>query len=143
MNTTSPVCTSWRLAGSRERRKGGMVQSRSPFALHVPVQQSAFCEQPAPSALQLDAVLQTPLRHTPEQHSEEPAQPVPYLAIAATASEASPVPSIETMQMGLAHIPTSNSCLLCHTNGGDAGLKPIPALGHPVQDPGQGGWIEG
>jgi hypothetical protein len=43
-----------------------------------------------------------------------------------------PVASIETMQMGLAHIPTSNSCLLCHTEGGDAGLKAVPALGHPV-----------
>jgi hypothetical protein len=46
---------------------------------------------------------------------------------------ASPVASIETMQMGLAHIPTSNSCLLCHTEGGDAGLKPIPAVGHAIE----------
>jgi hypothetical protein len=48
---------------------------------------------------------------------------------------ASPTPrsSIELMEMGLAHIPTSNSCLLCHTEGGDAGIKPIPALGHPVE----------
>jgi hypothetical protein len=45
----------------------------------------------------------------------------------------SPVASIELMEMGLAHIPTSNSCLLCHTEGGEAGLKPIPALGHPVE----------
>jgi hypothetical protein len=50
----------------------------------------------------------------------------------ADAPDASPRASIETMQMGLAHIPTSNSCLLCHTEGGEAGLKPIPALGHPV-----------
>ena len=57
---------------------------------------------------------------------------LPSFGNPATASQASPVPSIETMQMGLAHIPTANSCLLCHTNGGDAGLKPIPALGHPV-----------
>jgi hypothetical protein len=45
----------------------------------------------------------------------------------------SPVASIELMEMGLAHIPTSNSCLLCHTEGGDAGIKPIPALGHPIE----------
>ena len=45
----------------------------------------------------------------------------------------SPLASIQTMQMGLAHIPTSNSCLLCHTEGGEAGLKPVPALGHPVE----------
>jgi hypothetical protein len=44
-----------------------------------------------------------------------------------------PVASIELMEMGLAHIPTSNSCLLCHTEGGDAGLKPVPALGHPIE----------
>lgn len=42
-------------------------------------------------------------------------------------------PSQETMQMGLAHIPTSNSCLLCHEKGGAAELKPIPALGHPLE----------
>jgi len=42
-------------------------------------------------------------------------------------------PSPETMQMGLAHIPTSNSCLLCHERGGAAELKPIPAIGHPLQ----------
>ncbi len=40
--------------------------------------------------------------------------------------------SPETMLMGIAHIPTSNSCLLCHYEGGEAGLKPIPALGHPL-----------
>lgn len=45
-----------------------------------------------------------------------------------------PVPSAtpETMQMGLAHIPTSNSCLLCHEQGGAADLKPVPAVGHPI-----------
>jgi hypothetical protein len=46
-------------------------------------------------------------------------------------------PSPDLMQMGLAHIPTSNSCLLCHETGGEAGLKPIPALGHPVE-----GWTQ-
>ncbi len=39
----------------------------------------------------------------------------------------------ETMQMGLAHIPTSNSCLLCHEKGGAADLKPIPAIGHQIE----------
>lgn len=53
-----------------------------------------------------------------------------------TAEETS-APSVaatpETMQMGLAHIPTSNSCLLCHERGGAAELKPIPAIGHPLE----------
>jgi hypothetical protein len=44
-----------------------------------------------------------------------------------------PTPSPELMSMGLAHIPTTNSCLLCHETGGEAGLKPIPALGHPLE----------
>lgn len=48
-------------------------------------------------------------------------------------SSPSPVASIELMEMGLAHIPTSNSCVLCHTEGGEAGLKPVPALGHPIE----------
>jgi hypothetical protein len=52
-------------------------------------------------------------------------------------SEAPPSASPEElMPMGLAHIPTGNSCLLCHDTGGEAGLKPIPALGHPVE-----GWL--
>jgi hypothetical protein len=46
----------------------------------------------------------------------------------------SPSPSastpVELMQMGLAHIPTSNSCLLCHDEGGK--VKTIPPLGHPL-----------
>jgi hypothetical protein len=48
---------------------------------------------------------------------------------------ASLTPSASTgdMQMGLAHIPTTNSCLLCHLSGGEAGLKPIPAIGHPLE----------
>ena len=40
--------------------------------------------------------------------------------------------SQQVFQMGLAHIPTSNDCLLCHTSGGSAGIKPIPAMGHPL-----------
>lgn len=42
-------------------------------------------------------------------------------------------PSIDLMSMGLAHIPTSSSCLLCHETGGSGGLKTIPAIGHPLE----------
>lgn len=45
----------------------------------------------------------------------------------------SPSSSPELMSMGLAHIPTSASCLLCHYTGGEGGLKPIPAIGHPLE----------
>lgn len=45
--------------------------------------------------------------------------------------------SADTIRMGLAHIPTSNSCLLCHDTGGSEGLKPVPALGHPLE-----GWTQ-
>ena len=48
-------------------------------------------------------------------------------------AEASPSASIELMAMGLAHIPTSNACVLCHDAGGSAGLKTIPALGHQLE----------
>jgi hypothetical protein len=48
---------------------------------------------------------------------------------AAPSAQASP----ETMQMGLAHIPTSNSCLLCHEKGGAGDLKIVPAIGHPLE----------
>jgi len=47
------------------------------------------------------------------------------------APSASASPSL--MPMGLAHIPTSSSCLLCHVTGGEGGLKPVPALGHPLE----------
>jgi hypothetical protein len=45
----------------------------------------------------------------------------------------SPSASVELMPMGLAHIPTSSSCVLCHQTGGSAGLKNIPALGHQLE----------
>ena len=45
----------------------------------------------------------------------------------------SPSGDIALMSMGPAHIPTSSSCLLCHETGGEAGLKPEPALGHPLE----------
>jgi len=44
----------------------------------------------------------------------------------------SAIASADLMRMGLAHIPTSADCLLCHEQGGEGGLKPIPALGHPL-----------
>jgi len=47
--------------------------------------------------------------------------------------QALPSESIDLMSMGLAHIPTSASCLLCHESGGSGGLKPIPAIGHPLE----------
>ena len=47
--------------------------------------------------------------------------------------EPSPSASAELMAMGLAHIPTSNSCLLCHQTGGSAGIKNLPALGHELE----------
>jgi len=47
--------------------------------------------------------------------------------------QGSPSASIDLMSMGLAHIPTSASCLLCHESGGSGGLKPIPAIGHPLE----------
>ncbi len=60
------------------------------------------------------------LRGTPPGH---PAQ-----AAASAAASGSP----ELMAMGLAHIPTSNSCTLCH-DPGQAVLKPVPAIGHPLE----------
>jgi len=48
-------------------------------------------------------------------------------------AQASPSASFDLMSMGLAHIPTSASCLLCHETGGAGGLKPIPAIGHPLE----------
>jgi hypothetical protein len=46
------------------------------------------------------------------------------------APSSSPTP--ELMQMGLAHIPTSNDCLLCHDSGGSSAVKVIPVIGHPL-----------
>lgn len=55
--------------------------------------------------------------------------------------QSSPTPgpsaSVELMPMGLAHIPTSDACVLCHEGGGSGGIKTIPALGHPLE-----GWRE-
>jgi hypothetical protein len=51
---------------------------------------------------------------------------------AAASPDGSAAPSQELMQMGLAHIPTSNDCLLCHVSGGSAAIKAIPAIGHPL-----------
>jgi hypothetical protein len=54
----------------------------------------------------------------------------PMIGSATPSPEASP--TTPTMEMGLAHIPTSAECVLCHEAGGSAGVKPIPALGHPL-----------
>lgn len=59
--------------------------------------------------------------------SSTPGHPV-QAAVTAGAS-----PSTDLMAMGLAHVPTSASCLLCHETGGEGGLKPIPAIGHPLE----------
>ncbi len=49
------------------------------------------------------------------------------------AAEPTSSASPSLMAMGLAHIPTSNACVLCHDSGGSAGLKVVPALGHPLE----------
>jgi hypothetical protein len=41
--------------------------------------------------------------------------------------------SSDQMAMGLAHIPTSNACVLCHVSGGSAGLKEVPTILHPIE----------
>jgi hypothetical protein len=46
---------------------------------------------------------------------------------------AAPSASIALMEMGLAHIPTSNACVLCHATSGTATVKVIPAIGHPLE----------
>ena len=50
-----------------------------------------------------------------------------------TQASASPSASVELMQMGLAHIPTSDACVLCHVSGGSANIKIVPAIGHPLE----------
>jgi hypothetical protein len=55
---------------------------------------------------------------------------LPTVAMPGSTSSAAPTATPEQMEMGLAHIPTSNSCLLCHESGGSSGVKPIPAIGH-------------
>jgi hypothetical protein len=46
---------------------------------------------------------------------------------------AAPSASAELMAMGLAHIPTSDACILCHDSGGSANIKVVPAIGHPLE----------
>jgi hypothetical protein len=41
--------------------------------------------------------------------------------------------SPDLMEMGLAHIPTSSNCVLCHTSGGQGALKVVPAVLHPIE----------
>lgn len=38
----------------------------------------------------------------------------------------------DLVEMGVAHIPTTASCLLCHEGGGSGKVKPVPPLGHQV-----------
>jgi hypothetical protein len=35
--------------------------------------------------------------------------------------------------MGTAHLPTSAECVLCHESASGVGLKPVPAIAHPLQ----------
>jgi hypothetical protein len=42
-----------------------------------------------------------------------------------------PSASLGLMPMGLAHIPTSNACVLCHGSGG--AVKAVPAILHPIE----------
>lgn len=50
-----------------------------------------------------------------------------------TAAAAVPAPSATPglMAMGVAHIPTSNACILCHGSGGE--VKTVPGLLHPIE----------
>ena len=60
-----------------------------------------------------------------------------YLPTAGHPAQGSPSPKASSspglMTMGLAHIPTNSPCILCHEAGGDAGLKIIPAITHPLE----------
>jgi hypothetical protein len=58
---------------------------------------------------------------------------IPARGTGEASAEPDATATAETMQMGLAHIPTSNSCLLCHEKGGAGDLKPIPAIGHQLE----------
>jgi hypothetical protein len=59
--------------------------------------------------------------------------PLPGHPEQALALEQTPSASPDTMQMGLAHIPTSNNCELCHVSGGKGGLKTVPSILHPIE----------
>jgi hypothetical protein len=50
-----------------------------------------------------------------------------------TQASPSPSSSADLMSMGLAHIPTSNACVLCHEGGGSANVKVVPAIAHPLE----------
>ncbi len=41
--------------------------------------------------------------------------------------------SFDLVEMGIAHIPTTASCLLCHETGGDSRVKVVPAIGHELE----------
>jgi hypothetical protein len=50
----------------------------------------------------------------------------------ADANAAGASPSGGLFEMGIAHIPTSAQCVLCHESGGSEAVKTIPAMGHPL-----------
>jgi hypothetical protein len=54
----------------------------------------------------------------------------PWAGTPSPSAAASPTAAV--FEMGLAHIPTSAECVLCHEAGGSAGMKPVPAIGHPL-----------
>ena len=41
--------------------------------------------------------------------------------------------SFDLVEMGIAHIPTTASCLLCHESGGDSRVKAVPVMGHELK----------
>jgi hypothetical protein len=51
--------------------------------------------------------------------------------VAAAAGQASP--SFDLMNMGLAHIPTNNDCVLCHDGADGVDIKVVPAILHPIE----------
>ena len=53
-------------------------------------------------------------------------------SVPADTGAAAASPSGGLFQMGIAHIPTSAQCVLCHEGGGSAAVKTIPAMGHPL-----------
>jgi hypothetical protein len=56
-----------------------------------------------------------------------------WMRVEPTIVKAEASPTMAVFEMGLAHIPTSAECVLCHEAGGSAGMKPVPAIGHPLE----------
>ena len=51
----------------------------------------------------------------------------------AQAAQVPATPTPPLMEMGAAHIPTNNDCILCHDAAGSVGLKVVPAILHPIE----------